>query len=206
MLEKGERRGSHGYGHDLGVQARRRSSFPSFRYTTTKSCTSGIIHELLWFLKGDTNIGYLKENGVRIWDEWADDEGNLAACTARNGATGVPDGRTILDEVIEQIKTNPDSRRLIVSAWNVGELDQMALARAMRFSILRAQRRAELSVVSAQCRPVPRRAVQYRWPRTTHSNGRTSHRTEAGRVCAYLWGSAPVLNHLEQAQEQFPQQ
>jgi thymidylate synthase len=98
--------------------------------TTKKLHTRSIIHELLWFLKGDTNIRYLNENGVRIWDEWADDAGDLGPVYGkqwRNWPT--PDGRTIdqLSEIIQQIKTNPDSRRLIVSAWNVGELEQMAL-------------------------------------------------------------------------------
>ena len=99
--------------------------------TTKKLHLRSIIHELLWFLKGDTNIGYLKENGVSIWDEWADAEGNLGPvygaqwCDWRS-----VDGRSIhqIDEVIESIQKNPDSRRHIVSAWNVGEIDQMALA------------------------------------------------------------------------------
>ena len=115
----------------FGAQARfdLRDRFPML--TTKKLHLKSIIHELLWFLKGDTNIGYLKENGVRIWDEWADEEGNLGRVYGAQWCDWrAPDGRSInqIDEVIEQIKTNPDSRRLIVSAWNVGELDQMALA------------------------------------------------------------------------------
>ncbi|MEX2517354.1 MAG: thymidylate synthase [Gammaproteobacteria bacterium] len=98
--------------------------------TTKKLHLKSIIHELLWFLQGDTNTGYLKQHGVRIWDEWADDNGDLGPVYGkqwRNWPT--PDGRTIdqISELIHTIKTNPDSRRLIVSAWNVGELDQMAL-------------------------------------------------------------------------------
>ena len=98
--------------------------------TTKKVHMRSITHELLWFLKGDTNTAYLKENGVSIWDEWADSQGNLGPVYGhqwRNWPT--PDGGKIdqLAELIEQIKSNPDSRRLIVSAWNVGELDQMAL-------------------------------------------------------------------------------
>ncbi|BDC98636.1 thymidylate synthase [Persicobacter psychrovividus] len=98
--------------------------------TTKKVHLRSIIHELLWFLKGDTNIAYLKENKVRIWDEWADEEGNLGPVYGaqwRSWATA--DGRTIdqIAEVLEQIKHNPDSRRMIVNAWNVGEIDKMAL-------------------------------------------------------------------------------
>ncbi len=115
----------------FGAQARfdLRESFPLL--TTKKLHRKSIIHELLWFLKGDTNVGYLNENGVRIWDEWADEKGDLGRVYGAQWCDWrAPDGRSInqIDEVIEQIKTNPDSRRLIVSAWNVGELNQMALA------------------------------------------------------------------------------
>jgi thymidylate synthase len=99
--------------------------------TTKKLHLRSIIHELLWFLTGDTNIRYLKENKVSIWDEWADAEGNLGPIYGKQWRRWEsPDGRTIdqISEVLNQIKTNPDSRRLIVSAWNVGELEQMALA------------------------------------------------------------------------------
>ena len=102
-----------------------------FPLVTTKKChLRSIIHELLWFLKGDTNIQYLKDNGVSIWDEWADENGDLGHVYGyqwRSWPTA--DGRHIdqISQVIEQIKNNPDSRRLIVSAWNVGEVDDMAL-------------------------------------------------------------------------------
>lgn len=99
--------------------------------TTKKVHLKSIIYELLWFLKGDTNVKYLQENGVTIWDEWADAEGNLgpvygAQWRSWQGA----DGKVIdqISEMIDQIKKNPDSRRLIVSAWNVAELPKMALA------------------------------------------------------------------------------
>ncbi|WED42779.1 thymidylate synthase [Legionella cardiaca] len=98
--------------------------------TTKKLHTRSIIHELLWFLRGDTNIAYLNENGVTIWDEWADSNGDLGPVYGRQWRSWpTADGRTIdqLSEILEQIKTNPDSRRLLVSAWNVGELDKMAL-------------------------------------------------------------------------------
>lgn len=105
-----------------------RQGFPLV--TTKKLHMRSIVHELLWFLKGDTNIAYLKEHGVSIWDEWADSNGDLGPVYGkqwRNWPTA--DGRYIdqLSNVVEQIKSTPDSRRLIVSAWNVGELEQMAL-------------------------------------------------------------------------------
>ena len=98
--------------------------------TTKKLHTRSIIHELLWFLRGETNIAYLNENGVTIWDEWADSKGDLGPIYGRQWRSWpTPDGRSIdqLMDVVTQIKTNPDSRRLLVSAWNVGELDKMAL-------------------------------------------------------------------------------
>ena len=98
--------------------------------TTKKVHLKSIIHELLWFLQGSTNIAYLKENGVRIWDEWADADGNLGPVYGyqwRNWPK--PDGTHIdqIAQVVNAIKTNPDSRRLIVSAWNVADVDQMKL-------------------------------------------------------------------------------
>ncbi|TWO85477.1 thymidylate synthase [Shewanella algae] len=103
-----------------------------FPLVTTKKChLRSIIHELLWFLKGDTNVAYLHENKVTIWDEWADEFGNLGPVYgAQWRSWPTPDGGHIdqITQVIEQIKAQPDSRRLIVSAWNVSELDKMALA------------------------------------------------------------------------------
>ena len=99
--------------------------------TTKKLHLRSIIHELLWFLQGDTNIAYLKDNGVRIWDEWADEEGNLGPVYgAQWRAWPTPDGRHVdqISQVIERIRCEPNCRRLIVSAWNVGELDRMALS------------------------------------------------------------------------------
>lgn len=98
--------------------------------TTKKLHLRSIIHELLWFLKGDTNLKYLKDNGVSIWDEWADENGDLGPVYGyqwRSWPTA--DGRHIdqISQVVEQIKNNPDSRRIIVSAWNVGEIENMAL-------------------------------------------------------------------------------
>lgn len=98
--------------------------------TTKKLHLKSIIYELLWFLRGETNIGYLHEHNVRIWDEWADPDGNLGPVYGAQWRHWVaPDGRIIdqISEVLRQIRTTPDSRRMIVSAWNVGQLDQMAL-------------------------------------------------------------------------------
>ncbi|MBK9523388.1 MAG: thymidylate synthase [Bacteroidetes bacterium] len=98
--------------------------------TTKKLHTKSIFHELLWFLKGDTNIRYLKENGVSIWDDWADENGNLGPVYGSEWRTWpTPDGGHIdqITQVIEQIKKTPDSRRLIVSAWNVAEINNMKL-------------------------------------------------------------------------------
>jgi thymidylate synthase len=98
--------------------------------TTKKLHLHSIIHELLWFLQGDTNIAYLQQNKVRIWDAWADDKGNLGPVYgAQWRSWGTSDGRQIdqIQQMIEQIKSNPDSRRIIVSAWNVGEIENMAL-------------------------------------------------------------------------------
>jgi len=98
--------------------------------TTKKLHLKSIIHELLWFLKGDTNIQYLKDNGVRIWDEWADANGDLGPVYGKQWRSWeAPNGVVIdqISELIQQIKKTPDSRRLIVSAWNVGDLSKMAL-------------------------------------------------------------------------------
>lgn len=98
--------------------------------TTKKLHTKSIFHELLWFLSGDTNIAYLKQNGVSIWDEWADANGDLGPIYGKQWrAWQTADGQFVdqMSRLIHQIKTNPDSRRLIVNAWNVGELDKMAL-------------------------------------------------------------------------------
>lgn len=102
-----------------------------FPLVTTKQLhLKSIIYELLWFLQGDTNVKYLQDHGVRIWNEWADEKGDLGPVYGKQWrAWQAADGKTIdqISEVIQQIKTNPDSRRLIVSAWNVGDLPHMAL-------------------------------------------------------------------------------
>ncbi|MHC2993204.1 thymidylate synthase [Pontibacter sp. HJ8] len=98
--------------------------------TTKKAHLRSIVHELLWFLKGDTNIAYLKENGVTIWDEWADENGDLGPVYGSQWRSWpTPDGRHIdqITQVVNQLKQNPDSRRIIVSAWNVAEIENMKL-------------------------------------------------------------------------------
>jgi thymidylate synthase len=99
--------------------------------TTKKIHLPSVIYELLWFLRGDTNVRYLHEHGVTIWDEWADERGELGPLYGKQWRSwGTTDGRQIdqISHVVQQLRTNPDSRRMLVSAWNVGELEQMALA------------------------------------------------------------------------------
>ena len=115
------------FGYQLRFDLSR--GFPAL--TTKKLHFKSIAHELLWFLRGETNIRYLQDHGVTIWDEWADENGELGPVYgAQWRAWRAPDGRTIdqISNVVEQIRTNPDSRRLVVSAWNPGEIDRMALA------------------------------------------------------------------------------
>ena len=103
-------------------------SFPLL--TTKKVHLKSVIHELLWFLKGETNIAYLKEHGVSIWDEWADEEGELGPVYGSQWRSWpTADGQTVdqVSSLVQQLRSNPDSRRLIVSAWNVGEIENMAL-------------------------------------------------------------------------------
>lgn len=127
--QKGDRTGT-GTLSTFGYQMRfdLAEGFPVL--TTKKLHLRSIIHELLWFLKGDTNIQYLKENNVTIWDEWADENGNLGPVYGYQWRSWpTPDGRHIdqISQVVEQIKKNPNSRRLLVSAWNVAYVDEMAL-------------------------------------------------------------------------------
>ncbi|TKG94630.1 thymidylate synthase [Puteibacter caeruleilacunae] len=127
--QKGDRTGT-GTISTFGYQMRfnLEEGFPVV--TTKKLHLKSIIHELLWFLNGDTNVKYLQDNGVRIWNEWANEDGDLGHIYGYQWRSWpTPEGGHVdqISELIEQIKTNPDSRRLIVSAWNVGELDKMNL-------------------------------------------------------------------------------
>ncbi len=133
VLEEGDDRGDRTgtgtrsvFGHQMRFDLS--EGFPLV--TTKRLHTRSIIHELLWFLKGDSNVGYLQQNGVSIWDEWADENGELGPVYGvqwRSWPT--PDGRSIdqIGAVVDQIRKDPESRRLIVSAWNVADLDRMAL-------------------------------------------------------------------------------
>ena len=115
------------FGHQMRFDLSR--GFPLV--TTKRVHTKSIFYELLWFLRGDTNVRWLQERGVTIWDEWADQNGELGPVYGKQWRSwGTPDGRQIdqMAGVVEQLRSNPDSRRIIVSAWNVGELEQMALA------------------------------------------------------------------------------
>lgn len=133
ILEHGERRDDRtgtGTISVFGYQMRfdLQKGFPLL--TTKKVHLKSIIYELLWFLRGDTNVRYLQDHGVRIWNEWADENGELGPIYGKQWRSwGTADGRTIdqIAWVVNEIKTNPTSRRLVVSAWNVGELDRMAL-------------------------------------------------------------------------------
>jgi len=114
------------FGHQMRFDLR--AGFPLV--TTKKIHFKSVVHELLWFLRGDTNTAYLREHGVTIWDEWADAGGNLGPVYGKQWRSWpAPDGGSIdqMSEVLRQLRSQPDSRRLIVSAWNVGELSQMAL-------------------------------------------------------------------------------
>jgi thymidylate synthase len=115
------------FGHQMRFDLRQ--GFPLV--TTKKLHLKSIFHELVWFLAGDTNIAYLRENGVSIWDEWADENGELGPVYGKQWRSwSAPDGRAIdqISEVVETLRTNPDSRRMIVSAWNPADIPEMALA------------------------------------------------------------------------------
>jgi len=128
-LTKGDRTGTGTrsvFGHQMRFDLA--DGFPMV--TTKKLHLKSIVHELLWFLNGDTNIAYLKENGVRIWDEWADENGDLGPVYGHQWRSWpTPDGGAIdqIAQVVQQIRTNPDSRRLIVTAWNPADVEKMAL-------------------------------------------------------------------------------
>lgn len=134
VLEEGARKGDRTgtgtlaiFGHQMRMDLAH--GFPML--TTKKLHLKSIIHELLWFLSGDTNIGYLKEHGVRIWDEWADEAGNLGPVYGRQWRSWPVAGGGEVDQItklVQNLKSDPNSRRHIVCAWNVGELEQMALS------------------------------------------------------------------------------
>lgn len=174
--------------------------------TTKKIHLRSVVHELLWFLRGDTNTAYLKQNGVSIWDEWADETGDLGPVYGKQWRSWpAPDGRHIdqISELITQIKTNPDSRRLIVSAWNVGELDQMALMPChalFQFYVANNKLSCQLYQRSADVfLGVPFNIASYSL--LTHMMAQICN-LEVGD---FVWTGGDChlyLNHLEQTQEQ----
>ena len=181
-----------------------RTGFPLV--TTKKLHLRSIIHELLWFLNGDTNIKYLKDNGVSIWDEWADANGNLGPVYGYQWRSWpAPDGRHIdqISQVVEQIRKNPDSRRLIVSAWNVADLDKMALQPChalFQFYVANGELSCQLYQRSADIfLGVPFNIASYAL--LTHM---VAQQCEL-QVGDFVWTGGDVhlySNHIEQAKEQ----
>lgn len=174
--------------------------------TTKKLHTRSIVHELLWFLQGNTNIAYLNQHGVTIWDEWANAEGDLGPVYGKQWRAW-PSARggeiDQLSQIITQIKSNPDSRRLIVSAWNVGELDQMALAPChalFQFYVANGRLSCQLYQRSADVfLGVPFNIASYAL--LTHMMAQTC----GLEVGDFIWTGGDChlyLNHLEQAQLQ----
>ncbi len=171
--------------------------------TTKKLAIKSIIHELLWFLKGDTNIKYLKDNGVKIWDEWADDNGNLGKVYGHQWRSWQgADGKIIdqITQVIQQIKQNPDSRRLIVSAWNVADIDTMALPPChalFQFYVANNKLSCQLYQRSADVfLGVPFNIASYAL--LTQMIAQVCH-LELGEFIHTLGDAHLYLNHLEQA-------
>jgi thymidylate synthase len=174
--------------------------------TTKKVHLRSIIGELLWFLRGDTNVAWLHEQGVSIWDEWADDNGELGPVYGKQWrAWPAPDGRTIdqVSQVVEQLRSNPDSRRIIVSAWNVGELDKMALMPChafFQFYVADKKLSCQLYQRSADMfLGVPFNVASYAL--LTHM---LAQQCDLG-VGEFVWTGGDChlyLNHLEQADEQ----
>jgi thymidylate synthase len=178
-----------------------------FPLVTTKKChLKSIIHELLWFLRGDTNIRYLKENGVSIWDEWADEYGDLGPVYGHQWRAWPALGGQAIDQirqVIEQIKNTPDSRRMIVSAWNVGELDKMKLQPChvlFQFYVSEGKLSCQLYQRSADIfLGVPFNIASYAL--LTMMIAQVC-RLEAGEFIHTVGDAHLYLNHLEQAREQ----
>ncbi|MEN8260880.1 MAG: thymidylate synthase [Pseudomonadota bacterium] len=178
--------------------------------TTKKLHVPSIIHELLWFLSGDTNVAYLKENGISIWNEWADEKGELGPVYGRQWrAWNTGDGRTIdqIAAVVEEIKRNPLSRRLLVSAWNVGEISAMALPPchyAFQFYVLKGKLSCLLNMRSADSfLGLPFNVASYAL--LTHM---VAQQCDLG-VGELIWVGGDVhlyCNHMEQAREQVSRQ
>ncbi len=206
---KGDRTGT-GTKSVFGYQMRfdLREGFP---LVTTKKChTKSIIHELLWFLKGETNVQYLQENGVRIWNEWADEDGNLGPVYGKQWRTWESISGEVIDQIreaIQMIKDNPDSRRIIVSAWNVGELKEMALMPChafFQFYVSEGHLSCQLYQRSADVfLGVPFNIASYAL--LTHMMAQVCG-LKAGDFVHTLGDAHLYLNHLDQANEQLQRQ
>lgn len=204
-VDKGDRTGT-GTKSVFGYQMRFDLSKGFPMVTTKKLHLPSIVHELLWFLKGETNVRYLQDNGVRIWNEWADDEGNLGPVYGKQWRRWeAKDGRVIdqVQDAIETIKTNPNSRRIIVSAWNVGELDEMALMPChafFQFHVAEGRLNCQLYQRSADVfLGVPFNIASYAL--LTHMMAQVCG-LEAGTFVHTLGDAHLYNNHLEQAELQ----
>ena len=174
--------------------------------TTKKVHTRSVVHELLWFLRGESNVAYLRENGVTIWDEWADEQGELGPVYGVQWRSWrAADGRVIdqIAAVLDAIRTQPESRRLIVSAWNVGELDRMALAPChalFQFYVAHGRLSCQLYQRSADIfLGLPFNIASYAL--LTHMMAQVCG-LEPGEFVHTLGDAHLYLNHLEQADEQ----
>ena len=189
------------FGHQMRFDLA--SGFPLV--TTKRIHTRSVIHELLWFLRGDTNVSYLHDNGVTIWDEWADEEGELGPIYGHQWRSWPGAGGPIdqLADVVSQIKHHPDSRRLIVSAWNVGDLPRMALPPChllFQFYVAQGRLSCQLYQRSADVfLGVPFNIASYAL--LTHM---VAHVTglQVGEFIHTLGDAHLYLNHLEQAERQ----
>ena len=204
-VEKGDRTGTGTisvFGHQMRFDLA--EGFPAV--TTKKLHFRSIIHELLWFLSGQTNVSYLKENGVRIWNEWADEEGNLGPVYGKQWRTWETNDGQVIDQIktaLDMIKNNPNSRRIVVSAWNVGELDDMALMPChafFQFYVAEGKLSCQLYQRSADVfLGVPFNIASYAI--LTHIMAQVSG-LEVGDLVHTIGDAHLYKNHLEQTQEQ----
>ena len=204
-VERGDRTGTGTlsvFGHQMRFDLSQ--GFPAV--TTKKLHWPSIIHELLWFLSGDTNVAYLQENKVRIWNEWADENGDLGPVYGKQWRKWeAKDGRIIdqISEAVELIKTNPSSRRILVSAWNVGELDEMALMPChafFQFYVADGKLSCQLYQRSADVfLGVPFNIASYAL--LTHMMAQACN-LGVGDFIHTIGDAHLYLNHLEQAREQ----
>ena len=204
-VERGDRTGTGTlsvFGHQMRFDLSR--GFPAV--TTKRLHWPSIIHELLWFLSGDTNVGYLQENKVRIWNEWADENGDLGPVYGKQWRKWESkDGRVIdqISEAIDLIKTNPSSRRILVSAWNVGELEDMALMPChafFQFYVADGKLSCQLYQRSADVfLGVPFNIASYAL--LTHMMAQVCE-LDVGDFVHTIGDAHLYLNHLEQAKEQ----